>query len=200
MTQYDTDFYDSISGGSKLSAEIVAPLILELYPAAKTLIDVGCGRGVWAQEFEQLGLDVLGVDGDYVEEPVVPFQPLDISVPFSSGQRFDLALCLEVAEHLPEFRAGSFVDDLCELSDVVIFSAAIPHQSGTGHINCQWPSYWAELFANNGYGCRDIIRKKIWYDNDVEPWYRQNLLIFDYSAPVVTVQDIVHPTIHEWGR
>lgn len=203
MTQYDENFYDTITDGSTLSAALVVPLIIAYYDSWndwKTLIDVGCGRGVWAKEFERQGLTVLGVDGDYVADPVVPFQPLDISLPFSFDERYDVALCLEVAEHLPEFRAASFVEDLCKLADVVIFSAAIPYQTGNGHINCQWPSYWAELFGNNGYGCLDEIRKDIWNDEQVEPWYRQNLLVFSKNAPVVPVQDLVHPIIHSWGR
>ena len=70
--------------------------------------------------------------------------------PLRIGRRFDLVNCLEVAEHLDASRADSFVDDLCALGDVVVFSAAIPGQGGTHHVNEQFQSYWQERFRRNG--------------------------------------------------
>ncbi len=196
-TRYDRRFYDTISDGSQSSAAVVVPL---LNFNGDTVIDVGCGRGWWGAEFARHGIDVLGIDGEYVTERMIPFQPVDLAKPFDLGRRFDLAICLEVAEHLLPHRAEGFVADLCRLADVVVFSAAIPHQSGAGHVNCQWPSYWADLFAAHGYGCIDVVREQIWDDDRVEPWYRQNLLVFEKGAPIVPVRDLVHPVIHGWGR
>ena len=96
--------------------------------------------------------------------------------------------------------ADVLVADLCRLADVVVFSAAIPHQSGAGHVNCQWPTYWVDLFAAHAYGCIDEVRGQIWDDDRVEPWYRQNLLVFENGAPIVPVRDLVHPVIYGWGR
>ena len=77
--------------------------------------------------------------------------------------KFDLAITLEVAEHLSEIRADSFIDDLCALSDLILFSAAIPDQGGRHHINEQWQSYWEpKRFKQRGYHVYDIVRWKIW--------------------------------------
>lgn len=202
MSVYGNDFYFEIKDGAYQSAQVVAPLVL-VDREVSSAIDVGCGQGWWGKAFEEAGVaEVVGVDGDYVENPVINFVPHNLAVDTPDlGKRFDLAICLEVAEHLPEDRSQGFVDDLCAYSDVVLFSAAIPFQTGTHHINCQWLSYWAERFANNGYGIVDEIRWKIWNDDRVEDWYRQNIVIFDKNVPVsVDIKDVVHPKIHYWGR
>jgi hypothetical protein len=92
--------------------------------------------------------------------------------------RYDLAISLEVAEHLPPTAAAGFVSLLADLSDFVLFSAAVPGQGGVGHVNEQWPDYWISLFAGHGYSCLDVIRKRIWDDESIPLWYRQNILLF----------------------
>ncbi len=206
MTVYDPAFYDTIAAGCRSSAEVVVPLILRA--AATTavagppsVVDVGCGQGWWGAEFANHGCDVTGVDGDYVPDQRIPnFTAHDLRQPLPDLGHFDLAVSLEVAEHLPPERAAGFVADLCRLADVIVFSAATPHQPGAGHVNCQWPSYWAELFSRHGYRIDGSLRWAIWTDDRVEPWYRQNLLLasqdFEGSGPL----DVIHPVIHEWGR
>ena len=54
------------------------------------------------------------------------FQVQDLRRSFRLERRFDLALCLEVAEHLPAKAADAFVASLVELAPVVVFSAAMP--------------------------------------------------------------------------
>ena len=61
------------------------------------------------------------------------------------GRRFDLALCLDVTEHLPRECADPLVTLLTSLAPVVAFSAAIPVQDSYNHVNCQWPAYWFRL-------------------------------------------------------
>jgi hypothetical protein len=61
---------------------------------------------------------------------------------------------------------------------VVLFSAAIPFQGGTHHLNEQWPDYWAALFKNHDYVPIDCIRRGIWGNQQVEWYYAQNVLLF----------------------
>jgi hypothetical protein len=60
----------------------------------------------------------------------------------------------------------------------VLFSAAIPYQGGTGHVNERWPDYWAALFERHGYVVVDAIRKRVWRDRQVASWYAQNILVY----------------------
>jgi hypothetical protein len=134
--------------------------------------------------FEEHGVeDVWGVDGGWVNKKRLEiaeerFVPFNLEQPFHMDRRFDLVVSLEVAEHLPEECANTFVESLTRLGPVVLFSAAIPHQDGANHINCQWPEYWAERFDEKDYVVIDCLRRKIWRNENVAKWYRQNILMF----------------------
>ena len=216
MAGYDTAFYDTIRPGVISSADVVVPIVHELVMPA-TVVDVGCGEGWWAHTFATYGADVLGVDGDYVPDgPIADrFLAHDLTTPLPAHLhgRFDLAVCLEVAEHLPPQRADSLVAELCGLAPVVLFSAAIPGQGGTGHVNEQWPSYWAEKFRSEGFLVSGALRWRIWEDDRIENWYRQNLLLaigdqrllgtrlwdlFRYEPD--TPLPVVHPVLYDARR
>jgi hypothetical protein len=145
---------------------------------------VGCGTGLWLAAFKAAGVaDYLGIDGDYVERRLLVIEPerflgRDLTQPLDVGRRFDLAVCLEVAEHLPPASAGTLVGSLVRLAPVILFSAAIPYQMGEGHVNEQWPEYWRDQFAAHGYVVVDALRDRLWENKDVETWYRQNLLFY----------------------
>ena len=182
-TVYNSGFYEGLREGSRSSARRVVPEILRLVPI-KSVVDVGCGVGTWLRVFQDCGItDFLGVDGDYVDKsslevPSDRFTPYDLQKPFHLDRTFDLAVSLEVAEHIPPERADDFVDSLVRLAPVLMFSAAIPFQNGNNHLNEQWPDYWAEHFRRRGYLPVDCIRRKVWSDPEVEPWYAQNTLVF----------------------
>jgi SAM-dependent methyltransferase len=182
-TAYSDDFYNGIRDGSRRSAEAVVPLVLEAVQP-KSVVDVGCGDGTWLSVFQQNGVqDVFGIDGDYVSRdslriPLYLFNAIDLSSPFELGRKFDLAVSLEVAEHLPPQSAQGFIGSLVKLAPVVLFSAAIPLQGGTHHVNEQWPDYWVALFQRHKYVPIDNIRGRLWRNDSVEWWYVQNSLFF----------------------
>jgi SAM-dependent methyltransferase len=178
---YSREYYDEIAGGAQRSAEAVVPIVLQIAPVT-TAVDVGCGNGAWLRALAQLGVrDLVGLDGPWAaphDGAPYEFRAVDLAEPFDAGRRFDLALCLEVAEHLPERAAGGFVRRVAALAPVVLFSASVPGQGGEGHVNEQWPGYWVERFAACGYTVVDSLRERIWDDGAIEYWYRQNALFF----------------------
>jgi SAM-dependent methyltransferase len=184
LTTYTTGFYEMQRNGSLLSARKIVPEVLRLAGNCKSVVDVGCGVGTWLKVFEENGItDFLGIDGDYVDARMLEisaahFHPHDLRTPLNFGRQFDLVVSLEVAEHLPPDRADVFIDTLTSLGPIVLFSAAVPFQNGNNHINEQWPDYWAEQFARRGFVPVDAVRKFVWSDSDVEPWYAQNTLLF----------------------
>lgn len=187
-TDYDSSFYDLITGPSLQSAEIVVPLLLPLEP--KSVVDVRCGMGAWLHVFRENGVeDILGLDGQHVSTkrlliPEDRFVPIDLERPFNLDRTFDLAISLEVAEHLWPSHAQGYIDSICRLAPLILFSAAVTGQTGTHHRNPQWPEYWRKLFLSQGFLMFDPLRPRIWYDERVEWWYRQNLFLFarrDYA-------------------
>lgn len=182
-SQYTAAFFDSVTHGSIASARSIVPVVVELV-RPKSVVDVGCGIGAWLHVFQEHGVsEVVGVDGEYVvrEQLLIPqgaFTSHDLEQPLRLDRRFDLAVSLEVAEHLAEEAAAAFVESLVRLAPIVLFSAAIPHQGGVDHRNERWPGYWAELFRGHGYEAVDCIRPRVWEDNTVEYWYAQNILLY----------------------
>ena len=181
---YNSTFYKRQRDQSQASAQAVVPyLISRIKP--RSVIDVGCGLGTWLAEFSRQGVpEVLGIDGTYVSREMLQipdsrFRPANLSMPESVSvtERFDLALSLEVAEHLPAEAADGFVALLTSVAPTVIFSAAIPFQGGVNHINEQWADYWISRFAVHGYLPVDCLRPWLWEDQKVQLCYRQNMFL-----------------------
>ncbi len=188
---YTRDFFKGRQARTALAAARIIPHVLDLIQPT-SVIDIGCGTGEFLASFSQHGVDdIQGIDGSYVERDllVIPrecFTPFDLSQPFMLDRRYDLALCLEVAEHLLPQSAADFIASLTRLAPVILFSAALPYQGGNGHLNEQWPDYWADLFKQHGYLPVDAVRRRIWNDREIPFWYRQNTLIFCTAAALDT--------------
>jgi SAM-dependent methyltransferase len=196
MGKYSTRYYRIQAAASRLSSDIVVPMVIELI-RPKSVIDVGCGMGAWLASFSECGVqDVFGIDGDYVDRAQLQieeacFTARDLTKPLHLDRRFDLVVSLEVAEHLPPSAAAPFIESLVSLGPAVLFSAAIPYQGGTGHLNEQWPEYWAALFAEHDYVPIDCLRRRIWSNPSVEWHYAQNILLYAHrdlldASPVLT--------------
>jgi predicted transcriptional regulator YdeE len=180
---YNKEFYKKISQQSLKSAEQIMPVIFE-FIQPKSVIDFGCGVGSWLCAFKKNGVEeILGLDGEWVDKSQLlidksEFLSCDFIKENKNQKKFDLAISTEVAEHLPKDVSEKFIENLTAAADVIMFSAAIPYQGGTKHINEQWPEYWANLFYQRGYVVADCIRPKIWNNPDVDFWLAQNLLFF----------------------
>ena len=183
MSNYDKNYYDHLRRFSLPTAQVVVPLVLEACNP-RSVVDLGCGIGAWLSVFHEHGVeDVLGVDGPWVDVNKLMIEPSrfrahSLTEPLKVERAFDLALSLEVAEHLHEVDADTFMDSLVSLSEVIVFSAAIPFQGGTNHYNEQYPSYWAKKFNARGYVTIDYLRKRIWDNKAVASSCAQNTLVY----------------------
>ena len=180
---YNDTFFDYIDQGARSSAQTFIRH-LQQWISPTSVLDLGCGRGVWLDEWRRAGAgDVVGVDGDYVERsylliPEENFQAGDLTNTLDFGRRFDLAQSLEVGEHLPESGSDALVDSLTKGADIVLFSAAVVGQGGEFHINEQPLSYWQKKFEKRGYHAYDCLRPALRGDDSVEPWYRYNAVLY----------------------
>lgn len=201
VAAYDGDFYEALKQTGAQAAGVVVPLLVA-WLSPKSVVDVGCAIGTWLAAFRSAGVgDILGLDGpevdvSHLDVPPSQFRCIDLAVPFSVERTFDLALSLEVGEHLPPDRAASFIADLTALAPVVVFSAAIPHQGGTHHVNEQWPDYWSRLFAVHGFMAVDCLRPLLWADERVAWWYRQNVIV--YVSADFLLENAVLSALSRW--
>ena len=181
--EYGKDFFNNLDAAVFESANNTLPLIVN-FLKPQSVVDLGCGQGAWLKVFQELGVKkILGVEGEYVKGlktyiPKENFQFHDLQKEFITDQRFDLAISLEVGEHLKTESSQTFIKSLCNLSDIILFSAAIKGQEGTMHINEQLPEYWSPLFKNNNFVPIDWVRPKIWNNKNILVWYRQNIILY----------------------
>lgn len=181
---YGNDFYKDRHQKTVYSAEKVLSIIFAVLPEVHSAVDFGCGVGSWLSVLREKGVrELLGLDGPWVNQGLLEisaqeFRQVDFEEFIDLEKKYDLAITLEVAEHLSEKSAPSFVESLAKASDFILFSAAIPFQNGRGHINLQWQDYWVNLFADRGYVVLDFVRKQIWHETQIPIHYRQNILMF----------------------
>jgi SAM-dependent methyltransferase len=209
-TSYAGSFYAGRRELTLLSARTILGVLAEVYKA-RSVVDFGCGTGTWLSVAREMGAErLLGIEGQWVQDDMLDVDAIelmsqDLEIPISLGEPFDLAISLEVAEHLSPGRARSFVEDLCAAAPCVLFSAAIPHQGGRHHVNEQWQSYWTDHFLEQGYRAIDLVRPKIWTREHIPFYYRQNTILYAAAEPYRAIQerlaeqpqmvilDLVHP-------
>lgn len=181
---YSNELHLKYRERTEAGARAVAELVMGVVPSIRRVVDVGCGLGYWLEAFRKQGAtDVSGMDGDYVDRaqlaiPADRFLPTRLDQPFSIAGSYDLAISLEVAEHLPAAAGDRLVPSLCQAAPVVLFSAAVPGQPGDNHINARPHLYWRESFARQGYVAFDFIRPVLWHRDDILLCYRQNVFVY----------------------
>jgi SAM-dependent methyltransferase len=199
--------HDEITHNSGAASQVL-PVLFEVFKP-QSILDVGCGLGNWIEVAKKMGVpEVIGVDGDYVNRSLLKieaaeFVERDLKQPFDLNRKFDVSICLEVAEHLPASSADGLIQSLTKHSDVILFSAALPGQGGQNHINEQWPSYWQTYFAKYGFEMIDYFRPKIWNNQKIDRWYRQNIfLVVKKGHDLSTLGNnqalsLIHPELFE---
>lgn len=187
------------------------------YAQPRSVLDVGCGRGAWLKAFHEKGSQTLfGLDGPWntaerMIDRSIAFAAADLDAPFAVPEKVELAMSLEVAEHLRPESSETFVRCLADASDLVLFGAAYPGQGGANHVNEQPHSYWARIFETAGFSPFDLFRPAFWADERVAFWYRQNTFLYARrSAPAYdrlvaqgvsplahsAFMDAVHPALY----
>lgn len=154
-----------------------------------SVIDFGCAIGAYLEPLHDNGIDIKGIEGnpDAFEYAVVPREYLeeyDLRNQYSPKRSYDLALCFELAEHLPEKHADNLVDSLVSSSNIIVMTAATPGQGGTHHVNEQPREYWCEKFQSRGYEYRPEIVKELRNLIEVEQstWVPENLMVFSLAT------------------
>ncbi|HJT18831.1 MAG TPA: class I SAM-dependent methyltransferase [Nitrospira sp.] len=185
---YDLDYYGSaVEGPAVRSAAAMADSIYaEFNPTL--VIDVGCGTGALLEALHRKGCKAYGLD--YSEAALMFCRARGLDVlkfdlergVFHDDRIFDVAISLEVAEHLPPSAANRYVELLSRLSPIVVFSAAPPGHGGMDHVNEQLPSYWISKFRRHGFEYREALTRR-WSDEwrqagTVEPCYHEHLMVF----------------------
>ena len=179
---YQSSYFLKRKGISSISAEITLRK-LSKFVRFSSVADFGCGTGTWLAACQNMGVTkILGFDHYAKESELLIerkyFQKKSLAEKICLEKKFDLAISLEAAEHVEQIFADTIIENLTNASDVILFSAAIPGQGGTNHVNEQHPQYWAKKFADNGFTQFDVLRPLLWDEDDVAWWYKQNTFLY----------------------
>ncbi|MFA5894322.1 MAG: methyltransferase domain-containing protein [Candidatus Shapirobacteria bacterium] len=152
-----------------------------------SVIDFGCGTGDIIKPFEKHNIKILGIDGSksnfkYRKINSKNFKIFDLRNVYHSTSKFDLCLCLEVAEHVEEKFSTNLIQSLTESSDTIIFTAATPGQTGHDHVNLKSKKWWEQKFKNKGFHYDKKLtlnlKDKMKQINGIQYWYIDNIQIF----------------------
>lgn len=121
---------------------------LQKHFGVTSLVDIGCGDGAATLRYAELGIDVVGIDGDWTR---LPKDDHFVLHDFTKGPLFvggfDLAYSIEFLEHVEEQYIPNFMPQFAGCRYAVV-TAALPGQRGHHHVNCQPPEYWIDVFRN----------------------------------------------------
>lgn len=201
---YSDSFFDNVDRcGVESATEFLKDFDLG-FPI-RSVLDVGCGRGAWLRVWAQeKNVRTVGVDGEYVDAEKLlidreHFIQQNVERPFNLQRQFDLVECLEVGEHVRQSASKQLVANLANHSECILFSAALPGQGGTNHINEQDHWFWINLFKDLGYDAFDYPRIKSGNKHRIKPWYRYNMLLYVKSEATGKLSAEVKETKIEEG-
>ncbi|MEW4925031.1 class I SAM-dependent methyltransferase [Algibacter sp. 2305UL17-15] len=213
MSEFTSNHFNEQLYNLDAPSQIVPEIIKIVKP--KSVVDVGCGTGTFLHCFKQSGIEeVLGIDGPWANKELLhkhlspeEFKEIDLNKEeFNLNKKFDLVLSLEVANHLEEKQADTFIENLVNSGKIILFSAAVPFQGGDYQINFQWLSYWEKKFLKHDYVVHDVLRPLFWNNPKIFCWYKQNMVLVapkDFEFENKTLQsvpkemrDIVHYELH----
>ena len=153
-TVYSKSYFEDIERLEGQSMDYIADWICE-YLKPMRIIDCGCGSGQLMLCLHQRNVDVFGVDVapaaiKMAQEKGLPAKIFDLtnSGDILPGIPYDLVISCEVAEHLDEKHARTFVQKLSMAAPIVYLTAASPCFEGCRglyHVNEKPNSYWIAL-------------------------------------------------------
>jgi SAM-dependent methyltransferase len=194
---YDDEFYRSNQEEGLKLAEWFVPLLRDTFQF-NSLLDIGCGTGHYLLACQKMGIaDVFGIEGSpFAFKHLLVANSLvvkhDLRQPYTFNRRWDLAISIEVAEHIDDIATDNYVKILSDGADVVVITAAPLGQGGTRHVNEHSRDWWIDKFAVPGYrydqesteklvsGARKAMAEK----QHVTSWFEPNVMVFRRMVPV----------------
>lgn len=184
---YDQDFFMEMVQIKAESARAFAQVIssnLEFH----SLLDIGCGMGMFLSEFHKLGKEVVGCEASRQAIALASKDFLvffaDATKPILVNRTYDLVMCIEVAEHVNRRYSLQLVENCTRHAEQVLFTAAPKGQKGIGHINMRPRGYWQDLFKKLEFEL-DILKteriKEQLSQRHVLDWLCNNLMIFTHN-------------------
>jgi hypothetical protein len=187
---YDNGFYANHEKYKPIY-DFIGDIITVMFEP-KSVIDWGCGTGFLLERLTEQGIQRLrGIEGSedaskFWNDTVKDIIKVQNVLRYRAKEKYDMAVCMEVAEHIPANNSSRLVQNITDSSNnFVWWTAAPPGQGGTGHINCRDVCYWIREFESCGF----IPKWEMTYEVKAQllkisdivqfySWFRDNLTIF----------------------
>jgi 2-polyprenyl-3-methyl-5-hydroxy-6-metoxy-1,4-benzoquinol methylase len=189
---YDSDFFEE-GNSIKESSAAKTVQIINKYIKFESVFDVGCGMGIYLNEFARIGKDVLGcefsADALALSQKKYTIFQADATKPITLNRNYDLLICFEVAEHICKRFSKQLVSNCVNNGERILFTAAPVGQGGVGHINEQPYQFWINLFEAAGFSLNTDLSEQMKTDmksENVVSWIANNLMFFEKSNYVIS--------------
>ncbi len=154
---YNKDFFSGRIGDMR-SWEIKVGAYFVRKLKIKSVVDFGCSIGSFLEGAMESGATVKGFE--YAYESAKPYIPKKVGKHIEKGNvgqiincgSFDLAMSVEVAEHILPEESDNFVENLTKsATKFILLTAAPPTQRGSLHINLQTYEFWLDKITSKGW-------------------------------------------------
>lgn len=180
----------------KANAHKVLKPVFNILGVPASLLDIGGGAGSWCATAKDLGVQRVCLVDACPPNQVIPELSHDeqVQANLEAGipnmGRFDLAICIEVIEHLTDDAANRLIGQMASCTNFVLFSAAIPGQGGIGHISERFHDYWHAKFSLFQFETYDVVRPMLISSSDIASIHRQNLFLYAKKGCAHSLADL----------
>jgi len=176
---YENEDIWAVENFSAADRQRVADMAAKVPQSVKTLLDVGCGNGIFLKYLSDTDAGrftrLCGTDRSTTALCCVQAEKVQASIdnlPFGQDE-FDLVSCMEVLEHLPQ---KTYLDALQELSRIArrYILISVPYNENLHlaytvcaecccrfnpnyHLRCFDENKMQHMFENHGFKCLDIF-------------------------------------------
>jgi hypothetical protein len=149
----------------------------------QSVSDFGCGLGEYLAKLSPIVACLIGVEGSIPKSAKfnrITELDLTTNLKEESALGSNLAISLEVGEHIPSEFMGVYLDNITNHAEkYLITSWAVRGQSGFGHVNCLDNSEIIPEFEKRGFELLEKETKEARaVIEDKAHWFRNTLFIF----------------------
>ncbi len=183
----------------KTAPDIISKIISILHPT--TCLDVGCGTGVYVEEFNKQSVKTIGVDGNLATKTILKTSPenvlyKDIRHHLELNQKYDLVFCIELIEHIEEKYEDILLFNLTQHTSnwLLVTTGEDTKGKEKDHLNEKPVEYWKEKITDLGFKFKEdetlelrkyfkrTLPRKFYKKKTMLHWFSELLLLFELES------------------
>lgn len=117
----------------------------------KTAYDLGCGPGGMVDVMNNMGIDCIGIDGDFTLQHTCPIIIHDFYMGSLNVEQRDLCWSVEFLEHIPEQYMDNYFEVLKKCKYIMCTASQDNRPSKNYHHNVKLLPYWYNEFEKRNF-------------------------------------------------